>query len=884
MQPNSPRHSSDYQDESGRTLTLKPSDNRLDERNPAAPDFQKHDNSKTLEGLQVSLKKEDISANIAPDHIIVDRRHTPEGLEAQKAEDLRIMTKVDEALDEITSRELDTHHRIDSDLRTWCKQLILLANRKRKQYDLEPFTKEDITKDTRELWWTDHLHWDHARKSGRPYAREHIFDALRNLMIHTGLIGRVSRTVLLRHDDKEDLAVHITNPEQLDRALLIANPFDQEYEQEDKETVDKIRETIAILVDGLSQISGLATKDLKKADGLRRLLKTMISHERGIIILAIKCAERLDNLEDIDTNYSDRQKPIVEESILSYTPLLRIFKFYKLYEEFLKVCSRFLNPNLLMKFQNKQEEQGSKIIESKTTGATLRQKLSQLTEENKGITYIAVHPRPIQDYIDDPRKILDPTYDIIQTLDPLDSMHEIVIMGNSDPITMRNIRSAMVDAMSTTDGNEVQSENHPRGGLLYRIYNQDLGGRLRIRIITEEEEVYNIRGAVGRSASSKNIPEDTRKVIEGVIKNTEAEVQKILEELEKDLFKKKIKIRMPNGNVVEFPKGSTVVDACALHSEMRKHHYAARIAPNDRDDSGIVDPWTVLKDNNHLIIETKENGRKNQTSLWWVHLAQTPQGRETIKNHFEGHKRKEKQQIGKTYISQLCTLMGKETNSEEIAETLMKIENAKKNPNEKGAYLTGEIIRAKQLTHGQKKLEAVAVEPQRSESEQRNARVALKNLDPKLKKATENATEVYNQLWENVGKGEVDPLTSLAENLDFSNGRVPVSIILPNTPGTSKTVTELIGNDNINIESQESRSTENEHESANETRLELELKINVPGTNAYRPDLKTKTLLDIFICVLKIQSKFPKTQINSNALKVLIDKHKPRPTNKRRSQ
>ena len=253
-------------------VTLDENDNRLNRKNPHAPSFDRKENQEVWEeAIKPDLDAADITGAIPEELILTDRRHTEKQKENRKVKEIKIMDRIDEELDQIRDQNLDTHHRIDENLRTWCKRLILLASKKRTEYGLDPYKIKDIKMDTREIWWTDHLHWDHARKSGRPYAREHIFDGYKNLITLAGLVGRISRTTMLRHDDKEDLQAHINHSDGLDPTLLIARPFQREYREEGSEELDQVIETLSRLIDGLSQIK-LAKKNNTKNIKLIKLL------------------------------------------------------------------------------------------------------------------------------------------------------------------------------------------------------------------------------------------------------------------------------------------------------------------------------------------------------------------------------------------------------------------------------------------------------------------------------------------------------------------------------------------------------------------------------------------------------------------------------------
>ena len=115
-------------------VTLDENDNRLNRKNPHAPSFDRKENQEVWEeAIKPDLDAADITGAIPEELILTDRRHTEKQKENRKVKEIKIMDRIDEELDQIRDQNLDTHHRIDENLRTWCKRLILLASKKKNR-------------------------------------------------------------------------------------------------------------------------------------------------------------------------------------------------------------------------------------------------------------------------------------------------------------------------------------------------------------------------------------------------------------------------------------------------------------------------------------------------------------------------------------------------------------------------------------------------------------------------------------------------------------------------------------------------------------------------------------------------------------------------------
>ncbi len=257
--------------------------------------------------------------------------------------DKHVMEQIDGILDSIVARGLDTHNKVDHGLRTWAKKIILLANRRRLIQGYPAFSQASLVMLTHEIWYTDHLHFQHVRKTGESYARTHLFESVINGIVYGGVCTELEIIAILRHDDYEDLhsvTIKSRNGRTQKRRLL---PNRKEFLLCDKLYLEQAMQflngdskehsifaKIEIFRDNLHTCVEDLTKE-KKAnlpkeheDTYNARLLFQSARKHSFIILLIKFCERLHNLQTL-TGHNDveKEKRIVRMSARIFLPMAK---------------------------------------------------------------------------------------------------------------------------------------------------------------------------------------------------------------------------------------------------------------------------------------------------------------------------------------------------------------------------------------------------------------------------------------------------------------------------------------------------------------------------------------------------------------------------------
>ena len=193
-------------------------------------------------------------------------------------------------------------------------------------------------------------HKDQRRKSGEPY----IFHPIAVAKIVASQIGldAIAIASALLHDVVEDT----------------------DYTIEDMERL--FGKTVAHIVEGLTKISSMSREnDISlQAENFRKLLLTMNDDVRVILI---KIADRLHNMQTMDSMAEYKQAKIASETLYIYAPIAHRIGLYNIKTELEDLALKYTDPerynSILNKMEESKEEQQeyieafTKIVETSLT-------------------------------------------------------------------------------------------------------------------------------------------------------------------------------------------------------------------------------------------------------------------------------------------------------------------------------------------------------------------------------------------------------------------------------------------------------------------------------------------------------------------------------------
>ncbi|MFD2562656.1 RelA/SpoT family protein [Aquimarina rubra] len=483
-----------------------------------------------------------------------------------------------------------------------------------KQYkELLRISYRDLSKDDKKLIRQAFdiavdAHKDQRRKSGEAY----IFHPIAVAKIVASEIGldATSIAAALLHDVVEDTEYTLVDIEQM------------------------FGETVARIVDGLTKISSLKKdKDISlQAENFRKMLLTLNDDVRVIII---KIADRLHNMQTMDSMRPDKQVKIASETLYIYAPLAHRIGLYNIKTELEDLGLKYTEPevykDILEKIKESKEEQDAYI---KRFSDKIKEGL-----DKEGLDYeIKGRPKSIFSIR---RKILkqnisfEEVYDkfairIIYKADDIENekfvawkIYTIVTdYYRPNPIRLRDWisqpKSTGYEALHiTVIGPDSQwVEVQIRSERMHEIAEKGYAAHYKYKN-TEEKQDQGLDGWLNR--------------LQEALENSEANAVDFVEEFKLNLYAKEIFVFTPEGDLKSLPKGATALDfGFSVHTEVGLRTRGARV------NNKLVPLSHELQSGDQVEIITST---KSKPSSNWLDYATTARARSKIKSALRDEKK-----------------------------------------------------------------------------------------------------------------------------------------------------------------------------------------------------------------------------------------------------
>ena len=463
---------------------------------------------------------------------------------------------------------------------------------KLKEYDFEEI--EIIMK---AYDYANNLHSGQMRQSGEPYVIHPLNVAYILADMHA---DRDTICAGLLHDTLED--TNITKEK-------IAHDFNKD---------------VANLVDGVTKISKLnfSTKADQNMANTRKIITGLTNDARIIII---KLADRLHNMRTLEFKSEFKQKENAMETMDIFVPLAYYIGAYKIKSELEDLSLQYLYPDKYKKIEEIkykiEEDSGSCLAE-------MLDNIKQILKDNNIPNEIKMRTKNIYGIykrINEGHKISDIhdllalkviVNDIKNCYQALGVVHELYHPINDkfkDYIC--NPKTNMYKSLHTTvfgpDDRLVQTQ--------IRTFDMDKIASYGLLAYWDIKK-GNARDIMQDDLKSKY--QFFKSLIE--INKVFADNQEFVRQVKSELFADKIYVYTTKGEILELPKGSTVIDfAYKIHSDIGNTMVSAIV--NDKN----VDPEYVLhnKDRVRVITDILSYGPREE----WIDKVQTTKAKRKIK-------------------------------------------------------------------------------------------------------------------------------------------------------------------------------------------------------------------------------------------------------------
>jgi GTP pyrophosphokinase len=451
-------------------------------------------------------------------------------------------------------------------------------------------------------------HSEQRRKSGEAY----IFHPIAVARIVASEIGLDANSIAaaLLHDVVEDC---------------------QRYNIKDIEQL--FGETVARIVNGLTKISNIK-KDMNvsmQAENFRRMLLTLHDDIRVIII---KIADRLHNMQTIQSMSEDKQLKIASETLYIYAPLAHKIGLYNIKTELEDLSLKYTEPNvyndIINKLEESKEEQDLYIREISTV-------LKKALNKEQIKTVIKGRPKSIfsiRRKIRDQGVSFDEIYDkfAVRIIYKSELKNEKFIAWKIYSIVTDHFRPNPIrlrDWISAPKSTGYEALHITVMGPKGRWVEVQIRSE-RMNEIAEKGYAAHYKYKEGNDKNDENLESWIGKLQE-VIENPDSNAVEFVEQFKLNLYAKEIFVFTPNGDLKSLPKDATPLDfSFSIHTEIGMKTRGAKV------NGKLVPLSHTLQSGDQVDIITSENAKPTSN---WLDYATTTRAKSKIKSSLKEEKK-----------------------------------------------------------------------------------------------------------------------------------------------------------------------------------------------------------------------------------------------------
>jgi GTP diphosphokinase / guanosine-3',5'-bis(diphosphate) 3'-diphosphatase len=451
-------------------------------------------------------------------------------------------------------------------------------------------------------------HKEQRRKSGEAY----IFHPIAVAKIVASEIGldATSIAAALLHDVVEDTSYTLNDIEQL------------------------FGNTVARIVDGLTKISAIEQdRDVSlQAENFRKMLLTLNEDVRVIII---KIADRLHNMQTMESMQRDKQVKIASETLYIYAPLAHRIGLYNIKTELEDLGLKYTEPevynDILLKIKESKEEQDNYI---KAFTDIIK---TSLDKENMDYE-IKGRPKSIFSIR---RKMLKQNVSYEEVYDKFAVRIIYKCEPDQEKFLAWKIYSIVTDHFRPNPTRLRDWISSPKSTGYEALHITVMGPKGRWVEVQIRSERMNEIAEKGFAAHYKYKNKDDKEDhnleewlnrLQEALESSETNAVDFVEQFKLNLYAKEIFVFTPNGDLISLPKGATALDfAFSIHTEVGLKTRGAKL------NGKLVPLSSELKSGDQVEIITSENAKPNAN---WLDYTTTARAKSKIKSSLKDEKKR----------------------------------------------------------------------------------------------------------------------------------------------------------------------------------------------------------------------------------------------------
>lgn len=404
--------------------------------------------------------------------------------------------------------------------------------------------------------------------------------------------------------------------------------------------------SVVPLLKGLEKLSTVYYRGKERQ--VENLRKMFLAMAKDIRVILIKLSDRLHNMRTLDSVREDKRVRIAEETLSIYSPIAARLGIYEIKDEMDDLGFSYVHPAEYDRIKKELAEFHGK--QDKMMSAAKRVLFQTLKKSNIEARVEGRVKNPYSIYKKLKRKgknYLSELYDIFalrvivadeaQCYQALGAIHK-----HYTPLSHR-----FKDYIGHAKPNGYQSLHTTLIGLVPELNNQPIEVQIRSEEMDEIAKFgiaahWQYKDEGGRSIA---VPEDKLIWVQGLVDLHESLTSnsEFIESLNVDIFRDRIFVLTPKGDVKDLPHGATPIDfAYAVHTEVGNRCKGVKV------NGQIVPLNSALKSGDVVEVITSQNTQPNR---YWLSFVLTSHAKSSIKQWFNALDRDKIIRIGKDMIN-----------------------------------------------------------------------------------------------------------------------------------------------------------------------------------------------------------------------------------------